>query len=129
MLTFGLIVEGVYDVAALTEFIQKCTGDHIEVVPHPCGSKSTLMKKLPLFLERFRHAKAGAPVDKALVIHDADNQNANALIRQMRDSYHNREHSPPDTFLKSKLIYGKQQESISLRSKSAQEAATRAGIN
>jgi len=95
MLTFGLIVEGVYDVAALTEFIQKCAGDDIEVVPHPCGSKSTLMKKLPLFLERFRHAKAGAPVDKALVIRDADNQNANALIRQMRDSSHNREYPFP----------------------------------
>src|SRR6266446_3826546 len=48
-----------------------------------------------VFLERFRHAKAGAPVDKALLIRDADNQNANDLIRQMRDSSHNREYPFP----------------------------------
>jgi hypothetical protein len=95
MLTFGLVVEGVYDVSALTEFIKKCVGDNTQVVPRPCGSKSTLMKHFPEFLEGFRHDNAGGPVDKALVIRDADNRNPTTLITTMRDRYRDRHYLFP----------------------------------
>ncbi|MBI3355033.1 MAG: DUF4276 family protein [Nitrospirae bacterium] len=41
------------------------------------------MKKFPGFLEEFRYAKGGAPVDKALVIRDADNKAPNELSEKM----------------------------------------------
>jgi hypothetical protein len=44
MLTFGLVVEGVYDASALTEFIKKCVGDNTQVVQRPCGSKMGRLK-------------------------------------------------------------------------------------
>jgi len=41
------------------------------------------MKKFPGFLEHFRHVNAGFPVDKAIVVRDADHKNSEALISQM----------------------------------------------
>ena len=95
MLTFGLIVEGMYDVEVLTTFIRKCAGANTQVVPRPCGSQSTLMKNFPKFLEGFRHDNAGGHVDKALVIRDADNKNPTTLITTMRERYRDRNYPFP----------------------------------
>lgn len=42
------------------------------------------MKSFPGFLESFRYAKQGSPVDKALVIRDADNKDPNELLEKMK---------------------------------------------
>ena len=55
--TYGIVVEGDYDSAALPEIIKKCLSSDIEIIARPCGDKSQLMKKFPGFLEAFRYAK------------------------------------------------------------------------
>jgi len=79
----GLIVEGTYDEAALTEFIRKCDRSEVNVICRPCGSAIQLMKKFPGFLESFRHVNEGLPVDHTIVIRDADHKNPYDLIARM----------------------------------------------
>jgi hypothetical protein len=95
VLTFGLVVEGIYDVAVLTELIKKCAVGHAHVVPRICRSKGALVKNFPKFLEGFRYDKAGGPVDKALVVCDADNHNSTTLIEEMKHKYHGRTYPFP----------------------------------
>ena len=83
MLTFGLVVEGDYDEAVLSEFIRKCAGRDVEIVSRVCNPKGSLMKSFPGFLEEFRYVKQGTPVDRALVIRDADMREPQVLLREM----------------------------------------------
>ena len=83
MLTFGLVVEGDYDEAVLTEFIRKCAGHDVEIVSRVCNPKGSLMKRFPGFLEEFRYVKQGMPVDRAMVIRDADMREPHGLLREM----------------------------------------------
>ena len=53
------------------------------------------MRKFPGFLEEFRYVKQGMPVDKALIIRDADNKEPHALITAMREKYTNRTYPFP----------------------------------
>jgi hypothetical protein len=48
------------------------------------------MKKFPGYFEHFRHAQDGFPVDKALVIRDADHKNPAELIAKMEAKTANR---------------------------------------
>jgi hypothetical protein len=100
MLCIGLIVEGIYDEAALTEFLRKSVAPDIRVICRPCGNAIQLMKKFPAFLEEFRHAKAGAPVDTALVIRDADHKTPADLIAKMEARITNRVYP----FLKNLIV-------------------------
>jgi hypothetical protein len=83
MPTFGLIVEGEYDAAALTELLRRCAEGNIEVIPRQCAQKGSLMKKFPAYLEDLRWANRGQAVDKVLVIRDADGKNLQELISRM----------------------------------------------
>jgi hypothetical protein len=83
MLTFGLVVEGDYDEAVLTEFIRQCAGHDVEIVSRVCNPRGSLMKRFPGFLEEFRYVKQGMPVDRALVVRDADMREPHALLRAM----------------------------------------------
>jgi hypothetical protein len=83
MTSIGLIVEGDYDEAALTEFVRKCLSTEVNVICRPCGGAPQLMKKFPGFLDYFRRVNAGFPVDRAIVVRDADHKNSEALISQM----------------------------------------------
>lgn len=73
MLTIGLVVEGIYDEAALKELIQKCARTQVEVIGRPCHGVNRLMQKFPNVLKEFQYVKGGSHVDKALVIRDAGN--------------------------------------------------------
>ena len=55
MHSVGVIVEGIYDEAALTEFVQKCLATEVNVICRVCGGAPQLMRKFPGFLEHFRH--------------------------------------------------------------------------
>jgi Domain of unknown function (DUF4276) len=99
MLCIGLVVEGIYDEAALTEFVRKSVEPDVRVICRPCGNAIQLMKKFPAFLEEFRHAKDGAPVDKGLVIRDADGKNPTELIAKMETRIANRVYSFPRKLL------------------------------
>ena len=78
---FGLVVEGSYDEAALTELIHKCAHSQVDVIGRPCGSKQALMKRFPGFLEEFRY---GSDINKALVVRDANNEDPADLIKRMQ---------------------------------------------
>ena len=80
MRTIGLIVEGVFDEAALPELVQKCSTVATTVIPRPCGGKKKLFAKFPGYLEEFRYAKQGSSVDKALVVFDADHKDPQVEI-------------------------------------------------
>ena len=58
-----------------------------------------LVKKFPGFLQEFRHAKDGAPVDKALVIRDADHKNPAELLAKMEARIVNRVYPFPRKLL------------------------------
>jgi len=83
MIAIGLVVEGIYDEAALMELVRKCHPSEVDVICRPCGSAIQLMKKFPGFLESFRHVVKGQPVDNAIVIRDADHKDAKSLIARI----------------------------------------------
>jgi Domain of unknown function (DUF4276) len=84
MPTLGLIVEGVYDAAALTEWIKKCLERDIDVKTRLCAQKGSLMRKFPGYLAGFHWDNQGGPVDKAFVVHDAEGKDPQGLMTTMR---------------------------------------------
>jgi len=84
MLTIGLVVEGIYDEAALKELIKKCASTQVEVIGRPCHGVNRLMQKLPNIIKEFQYVKGGSHVDKALIIRDAGNKNPKELKNKMR---------------------------------------------
>ncbi len=99
MAAVGLVVEGPYDEAALSELVRKCTSSEVRVICRPCRSAFQLMKQFPGFLEDFRHVDQGFPVDKAIVIRDADRQNPDDLIAKMEARITGRIYPFPRKFL------------------------------
>jgi Domain of unknown function (DUF4276) len=83
MPSVGLIVEGIYDEAALTKLVQTCFSTEVDIICRPCGGVPQLMKLFPGFLREFEHVNAGLPVDKGIVIRDADQKDPDALISLM----------------------------------------------
>lgn len=90
MTTYGVVIEGEYDEAALTEIIKKCLPGKIEIIPRKCGGKDKLMAKFPTYLESFRHEKQGFHVDKAIVIRDAHGKDSEELKERMESKIENR---------------------------------------
>jgi hypothetical protein len=99
MPTFGLIVEGEYDEAVLTEFTRRCAEGDIEVIAYRCAQKGSLMKKFPAYLQALQWAYQGQAVDKALVIRDADGKNPQELIARMGMSIIGRSYPFPVKFV------------------------------
>ncbi|HXH08428.1 MAG TPA: DUF4276 family protein [Alphaproteobacteria bacterium] len=99
MPTFGLIVEGEYDAAALIELVRRCTAGNIEVIPRQCAQKGSLMKRFAAYLRELQWANQGQAVDKALVIRDADGKNPQELIARMETSIISRSYPFPVKFV------------------------------
>jgi len=95
MPTFGLIVEGEYDAAALTELVWRCAEGTIEVIARQCTQKGSLMKRFSAYLQELQWANRGQAVDKALVIRDADGKNPQELIARMEMSIIHRSYPFP----------------------------------
>jgi hypothetical protein len=85
MVAVGLVVEGIYDEAVLTELVRKCHPSEVDVICRHCAGAIQLMKTFPVLLKQFEHSNAGLPVDKALVIRDADHKNPDDMIAKMKD--------------------------------------------
>jgi hypothetical protein len=90
MRVYGIVVEGEYDQAALTEIIKKCYVDEIEIIPRRCGGKKQLLKKFPGLLKSLRYQTQGAHFHKAFVICDADGEDSDKLEGRMRNKIANR---------------------------------------
>jgi len=88
--TYGIVIEGKYDQAALTQLILKCISDKMEIISRQCYDKDRLIMQFPSFLESFRYEKQGSHVDKALVIRDAHGKDSEKLKERMKIKIANR---------------------------------------
>ena len=68
----GLIVEGYYDAAVLETLARQVAQSPVTLYLRPCGGKQRLKRIFPAYLREFEHVHHGKPVDKALVVCDAD---------------------------------------------------------
>lgn len=98
MLTFGLVVEGIYDEGALKQLIQKCAESQVFIIVRQSGNAPQLMKRFPGFLEDFRYANGGSNVDKAIVIRDADGKDPAQLLNSMQGKVRGRTYPFPIRF-------------------------------
>lgn len=71
-MSYGIVVEGPYDVSVYEELIRKICSANVEIIPRPVGGVPCLMGGFPKLLKELEHVRRGRPVDKALVIRDAD---------------------------------------------------------
>lgn len=90
MATYGVVVGGEYDEAALTEIIKKCFAREIKIITRKCGGNGRLMKLFPDYLKSFHYEKEGSYVDKALVIRDAHGKDPGELMEKMESKITNR---------------------------------------
>jgi hypothetical protein len=85
--SYGIIVEGESDQGVYEEFIQKICNEEVWIKARATGGRAQLMKTFPVLLRSMEHiTEYGGPVDKALVIRDADCKDALALEAKMKDS-------------------------------------------
>jgi len=82
--SYGIIVEGDYDLAVYDAIIRKLASPHVHIKPLVCRGKTNLMKEFPVLLRAFEHEVEGNPVDMALVIRDSDGRNPDEVEAQMR---------------------------------------------
>jgi hypothetical protein len=82
--SYGIIVEGTYDSGVYEAIIRRLTSPEIHIKPLVCGGKQNLMREFPGLLRAFEHELAGAPVDMAIVLRDADRKDPDEIEAQMR---------------------------------------------
>ncbi len=82
--SYGLIVEGAKDAAVYPCLTRRTDSPDADTYVLDCGGVGRLMKEFPAFLRRFEHVHNGGPVDKAIVIRDADRKRADDVIAEMR---------------------------------------------
>lgn len=68
----GIVVEGPYDEAVLEVLAKRVDPELVDAYVLPCGGKTKLHRNYPDYLKGFRYLEGGGPVDKALVVCDAD---------------------------------------------------------
>jgi hypothetical protein len=83
--TYGIIVEGPYDVPVYEELIPKISPAIGRIISRPAGGVTKLLRLLPSLLRDLEHVKRGEPVDKVLVIRDASGKSTPELDRQFSE--------------------------------------------
>ena len=73
--SYGIIVEGDFDAAVFRVLVEKIRKTSLPVYSRQCVGIANLKRNFPALLRDLEHAHHGNPVDKALVIRDADNGN------------------------------------------------------
>jgi Mor family transcriptional regulator len=86
--SYGLIVEGDYDVAVYGTLICKIAPDVGTVIPRPVGGVTKLPRLLPALLRDLEFVVSGRPVDKVMVIRDTNGKSATALEEQLAQRIH-----------------------------------------
>lgn len=85
MPSFGGVVEGAKDEAVCDELIRMISPGVEQILFRVAGNKPQLMKKFPGLLHTLGHVTVtGGPVDKAIVIRDADNKDVPGLEEEMQ---------------------------------------------
>jgi len=93
--SYGIVVEGPYDVPVYEELIRKICPDPTEIIPRLGGSVPGFMDRFPKVLRDLEHIRAGRPVDKALVIRDAGGKDPSIVQQQMAERIRDRIYSFP----------------------------------
>ncbi len=90
--SYGIIVEGEYDIGTYEELIWKICGRMVQVESRDTrGRVRYKNKKIAGYLRSFEHVSAGGgSVDKALVIRDADRKDAAIVEQEIWDRIGNR---------------------------------------
>jgi hypothetical protein len=81
--TYGIVVEGPYDVAVFYQLIPRILDRHVRVIPHPCYGKENLRKDLLKHLETLEFAAEGRAVEKALVIRDSGGKDPKIIEEEL----------------------------------------------
>ena len=82
--SYGIIVEGAYDLAVYDPVIRKLAAQEVHIKALVCEGKTNLMKKFPGLLPTFEYEIDGNPVDMAIVIRDADGKEPGEIEAKMR---------------------------------------------
>lgn len=82
--SFGLIVEGIYDEAALPEYVRALEPATTFIKVFACGGSTRLIQKCPGYLDALQYQFQGGPVEKALVVVDSNGQNPVTLAAQIQ---------------------------------------------
>lgn len=83
--SYGIVVEGVYDVPVYEELIRKISSPDAVIISRDTGGVERLKKLFPVLLKDFEHVRSGRPVDKPLIIRDSGGRNPRDLERELRD--------------------------------------------
>lgn len=94
-MSYGLVVEGAYDEPVYVELIRRIISPSVEVVMRTAGGVPQLRKLFPTLLKDLEHARGGGPVDKVLVIRDADNKDPVVLEQSLTQQIQGIEFSFP----------------------------------
>lgn len=86
--TYGLIVEGPYDVAVYQELLRKITPTLDRIVARPVGGVPNLHRLLLPLLRDLENAVTGNPVDKVIVIRDTGGRDAAQLEMDLANRIH-----------------------------------------
>jgi hypothetical protein len=70
--SYGIVVEGPYDVAIFPELIRRVLSRDVPIISRPCFGKDNLKKDLLTHLRNLQDEMHGRGVEKALVIRDSD---------------------------------------------------------
>lgn len=82
---YGAIVEGVYDVGVFEELIPRLCPYPAAVTVKEAGGRTRLMSRFPRWLRMFEHStSSGGPVERALVIRDANGRDPADVETDMR---------------------------------------------
>lgn len=83
--TYGVIVEGEYDVGVFEELIGKICPYPVEAWVREARGRPRLMSRFPALLRMFEHwTTSGGAVDRALVIRDSNGRNVADVEASMR---------------------------------------------
>jgi hypothetical protein len=89
--SYGIIVEGDFDRVVFRELICKIRGEVLPVRPRISGGIPKLKKNFPALLGDLEYAHNGRPVDRVLVIRDADGGTPETLENDLARKIENHE--------------------------------------
>jgi hypothetical protein len=92
---YGIVVEGAYDRLVYEELIRRISSSDVKVISRDTEGVPKLNRIFPAMLRDFEQVQRGQPVDKALVIRDANGKDPTALEQQMRERIQGQHFSIP----------------------------------
>ena len=95
MPSYGLIVEGIYDVGVFEVLTHRLDSPDARFFPLECGGVGHLMKELLGLLESLEFIDNGNPVDKVLVIRDCGRRQTADVEAEMRAKVGRRQYRFP----------------------------------